>query len=110
MDAGRRTFVGMAVAALGACPLLLTAQRAPQDPFPPPPGEREPLPKPNARALLKLNQKELKRDVERLVELARALQKEVEKTDSADVLSLSLVRKAEEIEKLARHIKSLARG
>ena len=109
MDAGRRTFVGMMVAALGACRLLLSGQGVPQQPFPPP-VEREPLPKPGARALLKLNQKELKREVQRLVELAQALQKEVEKTDSADVLSLPLVRKAEEIEKLARHIKSLARG
>jgi len=100
----------MMVTALGAGPQLLAGQSALQNPFPPPPVEREPLPKRNERSLLKLNQKELKRDVQRLVELAQALQKEVEKTDSAAVLSLPLVRKAEEIEKLARHIRSLARG
>ena len=109
MDAGRRTFLGTALAALGACRLLLSGQGVPQQPFPPP-VEREPLPKPNARALLKLNQKELKHDAQRLLELAQALEKEVEKTDSAEVLSVSLFRKAEEIEKLAKHIKSLARG
>ncbi len=108
MDLGRRTFLGGLVVALGARPMLLAAQGNPQAPFPPP---TEPeLTKPKQRGLLKLNQKDLKRDVERLVELAQALQKEVEKTDSTEVLSVSLVRKAEEIEKLAKHIKSLARG
>ena len=44
------------------------------------------------------------------MELAEDLKKEVDKTDSADVLSLQMVKKAEEIEKLARQIKNLARG
>ena len=109
MDAGRRTFFGTVLAALGACRLLLASQGVPQEPFPPP-AEREPLPKPNPRSLLKLNQKELKHDAHRLLELAQALEKEVEKTDSAEVLSIPLVRKAQEIEKLAKHIKSLASG
>ncbi len=108
MDAGRRTFFGTVLAALGAC-RLLASQGVPREPFPPP-AEREPLPRPNPRALFKLNQKELKHDAQRLLELAQALEKEVEKTDSAEVLSVSLVRKAQEIEKLAKHIKSLASG
>ncbi len=62
------------------------------------------------RGILKANQKDIKRDVERLAELAQELKQEVEKTDSSEVLSLPLLRKAEEIEKLAKHIKSLARG
>ncbi len=95
--------------ALGAQQMLFVAQGTSQAPFPRP-REPESLPKADDRAVLKLNQKDLKRDVQRLVELAQALQKEVEKTDAAEVLSLSLVRKAEEIEKLAKHIKSLARG
>ena len=77
-------------------------------PFPQPPPS-EPL-KLDPRAVLKKNQEVLKRDVKRLAELARQLESEMEKTDAAEVLSLQVVRKAEEIEKLAKNIKNLARG
>ena len=76
----------------------------------PPDSEPEQPAKPDPHAILRANQKDIKRDVERLFELAQELKKEVEKTDSSEVLSLALVRKTEEIEKLAKHIKSLARG
>jgi hypothetical protein len=109
MNAGRRTFLGRLVVALGAQQMLWAAQGTPQAPFPQS-KQPESFPKSSDHSLLKLNQKDLKRDVQRLVELAQALQKEVEKTDSTEVLSLSVVRKAEEIEKLAKRIKSLARG
>ena len=68
------------------------------------------MPKLDPRAALKKNQEDLKRDVKRLAELARQLESEMEKTDAAEVLSLQVVRKAEEIEKLARNIKNLASG
>ena len=58
------------------------------------------------KAILKANDKDLKKKAEKLYQLASELKDEVEKTDSAQVLSLSLVKKAEEIEKLAREIKS----
>ena len=95
--------------------LLLAGGAVAQSQFPPrrEPGRREgpeEPPKPDPRLLLKHNQKEIKRDAERLFELADQLKKEIEKTDSAEILSLDLVRKAEEIEKLAKRIKSLARG
>ena len=48
--------------------------------------------------------------MEKLYELATELKTEVEKTDSSKVLSLNLVRKAEEIEKLARDIKNRSKG
>ena len=35
---------------------------------------------------------------------------EVEKTDSANVLSLTIVGKSEQVERLAKQIKNLARG
>ena len=58
------------------------------------------------RALLaEQNQKAIKKDVEKLYDLATQLKTEVEKTDSTAVLSLPLVRKAEEIERLAKQIK-----
>ncbi len=46
----------------------------------------------------------------RLYELITQLKTEVEKTDSTAVLSVALVKKAEEIEKLAKQIKERARG
>ena len=43
-------------------------------------------------------------------QLATELKEEVDKTDSAKVLSLAMLKKAEEIEKLAKDIKSRAKG
>ena len=60
--------------------------------------------------MLEENQKEIKKKVEKLYDLASELKEEVEKTDSSKVLSLNLVRKAEEIEKLARDIKNRSKG
>ena len=84
-----------------------------------PPGRqqgREPSTLPDAdltkidkKAVLKDNQKQIQQDVQKLYTLASELKDEVSKTDSTTVLSLAMVRKAEEIEKLAKQIKNLAR-
>lgn len=74
-------------------------------------GDAAPLPKAAAtKALLEENEKNMKKDVERLFDLANELKTQIEKTDSTTVLSLSLVKKAEEIEKLAKQIKERAKG
>src|SRR5215475_364540 len=75
------------------------------------PGEDDPNgpPKPSTKAVLEENQKDIKRNIERLFELASQLKEQVERTDSTTVLSLALVKKAEEIEKLARQIKERAK-
>ena len=71
----------------------------------------EPSPSlPPTKAVLEGNEKDIKKNVERLFQLASELKAEVEKTDSVKVLSLALLRKADEIEKLAREIKSRAKG
>ena len=62
------------------------------------------------KRMLEENQKDIKKKVEKLYELASELKTEVDKTDSSKVLSLNLVRKAEEIEKLARDIKNRSKG
>jgi hypothetical protein len=91
-----------------------------QVPQPQPPGRQTPgrepptlppddFPKVDKKTLLKDNQKQIQQDVQRLYTLASELKDEVSKTDSTTVLSLALVRKAEEIEKLAKQIKNLAR-
>jgi hypothetical protein len=63
---------------------------------------------PDPKEILKENQKNLRRDVDQLVQLAQDLKTEADKTNQTNVLSLTLIHKAEEIEKLARQIKSLA--
>jgi len=44
------------------------------------------------------------------LQLAQELKGEADKTEQTSVLSLSLVHKAEEVEKLAKQIKGLARA
>ena len=67
-------------------------------------------PKLDPKLILEANQKEIKKNVERLFDLASELKAEVEKTDSVQVLSLTMLRKTEEIEKLAKDIRSRAKG
>lgn len=67
-------------------------------------------PTPDPKAILKANDKDLKAQVIRLAQLAEDLKDEVEKMDSTNVLSLSMLHKTEEIEKLAKHISTLARA
>ena len=62
------------------------------------------------KAVLEQRQKDIKEDVEKLFDLATQLKAEVEKTDATAVLSLAMVKKAEEIEKLAKQISNHARG
>jgi hypothetical protein len=62
------------------------------------------------KAQLEQRQKDIKKDIEKLFDLATQLKAEVEKTDATTTLSLAMVRRAEEIEKLARSIKDNAKG
>lgn len=62
------------------------------------------------KAMLEANEKDIKKNIEKLYQLATDLKAEVEKTDSSQVLSLLMVKKAEEIEKLAHDIKTRAKG
>ncbi len=107
------------VGAFLAVPWLLSGappqqQQVPQ-PFPPGliPGVKKPdegPALPNPKVLLKENQKEIKKDVEQLYKLAQQLKEESEKTDSANMLSLPMLREAAEIEKLAKKIKDREKG
>ena len=56
------------------------------------------------RKLLKASYEQLQKDVQRLNDLAGELKEQVTTTDNEDTLSLSGVKKAEEIEKLAKKI------
>jgi hypothetical protein len=96
-----------------------------QNPLPGVPGPANPRREPGAsedpgaassppgaatKAVLEQHQKDIKKDVEKLFELARELKTEVEKTDATAVLSMAMVKKAEEIEKLAKQIRDHAKG
>jgi hypothetical protein len=98
-------------------PLGVLARRlAAQVPISPP--SRSPIakdedanaPKIDTKAVLEANEKGIKKNVERLYQLAGELRAEVEKTDSVHVLSLGMLKKTEEIEKLAKEIRSRAKG
>ena len=88
-------------------PVLPNPRRedGPEDPA------REPLPAgATKKAVLEQHQKDIKKDIEKLYDLATQLKTEVEKTDATTVLSIGMVKKAEEIEKLAKQIKDRAKG
>ncbi len=68
-----------------------------------------PGPRIDPHRVLVANQKKIKEDVKKLYDLAGKLRKQVDGTDSSEVLSLNMIRTAQKIEKLAKHIKDLAR-
>lgn len=119
MKNGRRWFLSSAVMVLGGAESLFAAlQRGAgfprlsqvpdaSQPFGSP--NTPPPLRPDPRAILKENQKKLKEDVDHLVKLVGELKKEVDTTNQEDVLSLTLIHKADEVEKLAKKIKSLTR-
>jgi hypothetical protein len=119
MRNSRRKFM-IALGALGVPLGILAGTLAAQLPGPAPkrhPSLRDgdddpdaPAPKAGTKAILEANQKDIKKNVERLFQLASELKTEVEKTDSVQVLSLALLKKTEEIEKLAKDIRSRAKG
>jgi hypothetical protein len=83
---------------------------SPPDPTPDADAPASPLGKSPTKVMLETNEKDIKKNIEKLYELATDLKAEVEKTDSSQVLSLGMLKKAEEIEKLAHDIKTRARG
>lgn len=73
-------------------------------------GAAPPLRKSPTKAMLEDNEKDIKKNIETLFQLVTDLKAEVEKTDSSQVLSLTLMKKAEEIEKLAHDIRIRAKA
>jgi hypothetical protein len=124
MDPKKRNFITQLFSWAFTAPLALLAIRAAfaQNPGPKLPSGNPPVndgrndpfgdgaARPDPKQMLKQNKDQIHDDVEKLYTLASELKDEVEKTDSANVLSLAMVGKAEQVEKLARQIKNLARG
>ena len=118
MQTSRRTLLRAIAGAAAACSLAVSIGHG-QDPFPKSqspvrPHEDDANPNPNlkspTKARLEENQKDIRKDIQKLFDLASQLKEQVEKTDATAVLSLAMVKKAEEIERLARQIKELAKG
>jgi len=61
------------------------------------------------RMLMSERQKRLVADTDKLVELTTALKEQVDESNK-DILSLDMVKKAEEIEKLAHSVKERIKG
>ena len=80
----------------------------PSSPNPPDPG-RERMEKEMAKKANEERQAQLKRDTDRLLKLATELKASVDKTNQ-DTLSVEVVKKAEEIEKLAHSVKEKMKG
>lgn len=111
----RRKFLTMFLVSgvpLGLMRFTVRAQEIPPKPTPKPQLKDEDTeePKIDTKAILEANQKDIKKSIERLFQLASELKAEVEKTDSVQVLSVAMLKKAEEIEKLAKSIRSRAIG
>jgi len=114
------------VMAMAAATCLISAedgwpltQNPPTPPPPPQPGgmpntaEIHSNPQATAaakRALLRQNEKEFREGVERLYQLTSELHDEVQKTATTEVLSVRMVKKTEQIEKLAKMLKNRAKG
>jgi hypothetical protein len=76
-----------------------------------PPGLNGPIAKgTDKKAIDKENQKEIRADVAKLYEMVADLKDQIDKTDAASTLSVSVVKKAQQIEKLAKQIKDLAKA
>ena len=62
------------------------------------------------RAIARANQIEIRTDIAKLYDLVSELKDQIEKTDATATLSISVVKKTQQIEKLAKQIKTLAKG
>lgn len=112
------------VAALAAAPGFGAPQQQNQSPAQNPFPQRfpdrpnfgpEPLPQPNLGEnnpgpILRENQNEMKKDIDQLYAMVQQLKEQSDKTNSAQVLSLTLVQKAKNIQDLAKKIGNLAKG
>jgi hypothetical protein len=125
MAQSRRRILTILVGAAGvlaAKPLLLSGlqQHTMPQPLPSPnapnqnypPGLSGPDNKPRAenKGVDPRTQQEIRADVQKLYELVSELKDQTEKSDLNSMLPVSMVKKAQQIEKLAKQIKELSKG
>lgn len=107
------SWISFLLLVLAVAPVSSSAQRRG---LPPPAQNPVPEEQPTTRAQQEMAKKanqqrqaELKRDTEKLFQLATELKQYVDRTNE-DVLSLDVLKKAEEIEKLAHNVKERMKG
>lgn len=118
MRESRRTFFANVALLSMALPGIVGAQNPPTPPpkpqpaYTPNPAEAQSQTADPAarRARLLLNEKEFREGVERLFRLASSLRDELEKIPTTEVFSLRIVKQTEQIEKLAKLLKSQAKA
>jgi len=116
MDQQKRAFLSVLVSAVVAAPTALFTRGAfarQMGRRPGPPEQPDPMNQPppfDPKKIQERNQKTIVQDIQKLYKLAGELKDEVEKTDSTTTLSLPMIQKAKEVEKLAKQIASLAAG
>src|SRR5271166_2311355 len=114
------TFVA-AAGALAATPVLASALQHSPQPIPSPnaptnqnfpAGLDGPTNKPTEekKQIDPKRQEEIRTDIQKLYDLAAQLKEETGKSDLNSTLPVSLVKKAQEIEKLAKKIRNLSQG
>jgi len=90
-------------------PQPIPSPNAPEQSYPP--GLNGPdIKDPNAKTLDPQNQAEVKAEVEKLYALVFELREQMKQTDNKSVLSLNVVKRAQQIEKLAKEIKDRAKN
>jgi hypothetical protein len=110
--------IGVACAIAVAISVSVAQQMKRRMPAPPPsaqddtdknnPGKLDPQ---SVKKLqLAQNEKQFREGVERLYQLTGELREEVQQTPTASVLSVRMVKKTDEIEKLAKQLKNKAKG
>jgi hypothetical protein len=120
LESRRRMLILLGTSGFIAAAPTLLAQRASPQPIPSPnapdphfpPGMNGPGidPKTGERRANPDDEKEIRKDVDKLYELASELKDQTHKTNSELILSVSFVKTAQQIEKLAKKIKDLSKG
>ena len=105
---------------LVVCNRMALGQTPGKPTFPKPPTPADPQeknktadasdPKAMKRAAMVRNEKEFRVGMERLYQLSGDLREEMQKTTTTNVMSVQMYKKLEEIEKLAKRLKNLAKG
>ena len=90
-------------------PQPIPSPNAPNENFPQ--GMDGPGPsKPDQKAMDKQSQEEIRDHVDKMYALVSNLKQQLGVTNTSSVLSVDFVKKAHEVEKLAKHVKDLAKG
>jgi hypothetical protein len=109
----------VSVAAILSLPARFFAQHPTPQPLPSPnapnpnfpQGMNGPGPTPaDQKAIDKQNQEQIRADVDKMFAIVSELKQQLGVTNTTSVLSIDFVKKAHEIEKLAKQVKDLAKG